>query len=166
MRTPVPYGRLCYQADAAVTRHDSGQSHIPTAPFYSMRREVWRVGPWLHDCFPVKPRHSLVVKPGSSLYIMKMGSWQPTRGFVPVVTLISTYPLLSRLLPNKVTHRPLAPVKGQYKHSTPPLRSLFLTLLLNSNQSVNWVKNNHTEQKNDLLPPSASYAFATSLIRH
>lgn len=144
----MPYGRLCYQADAVVTRQDSGQSRVPTAPFHSMRREVWRVGPSLHDCFLVKPRHSLVAKRGSSLYVMKMGSWQPPRGFVRVGTLvISTHPFLSCLLPNKVTHRPLAFVTGRYNHPALPFRSLFLTLLLNSNHSLNWVKNNHTEQK-------------------
>lgn len=68
----------------------------------------------LHGCFPVKPWHSLVVKSGSSLYVMKMGSWQPTSGFVPHLKP----PNRSRLLPDKVTHLPLAFVRWWYNRPT------------------------------------------------
>lgn len=88
----------------------------------------------LHGCFPVKPGHSLVVKLGFFLCVIKMGSLH--RALVPVFT----HPRLIRLLPDQVTHFPLALVKGRYNQPTLLSNSAFfflLTLSLNSNQCLN-----------------------------
>lgn len=138
-----------------------------TSPLHHSIAWGERCGAWDHGCTTVSQwNHGTALWLNLDLHCL-LWKWAPGSLHGALFLLfIPTYPRLSRFLPNKDTHRPLASIKGQYKHPTLPLRSLFLTLLLNSNQSVNWVKNNHTEQKNDLLPPSASYAFATSLIRH
>lgn len=135
--------------DCVVKQMQWSPGKIPGSLVFPLHHSIARgerCGAWDRDCgcFLVKPWHSLVAKRGSSLYIMKMGSWKPTRGFVHVVTVVIS--TRSLLLPNEVTHRPLAVGKGQYNHPTTHNVSRFLTLL-NSNQSLNWVKNNHTEQK-------------------